>query len=188
MPRPAVFLDRDGVLNRAHVRNGRPYPPPSASELEVLPGAGQACEDLHAAGFVLIVVTNQPDIARGRQAAADVGAIHDALRRHLCVDAIYVCPHDDADGCACRKPLPGLLLAAAGEHDIDLAASFMVGDRWRDIEAGRRAGCRTILVECGYDERPADGPDAIVTSLVDAVSWIRSVGSVENLDGEGHLD
>src|SRR5207237_9292861 len=113
-------------------------------------------------------------IARGPQTAAAVDAIHDALRRRVHLDAVYVCPHDDGDRCHCRKPEPGLLLDAAGVHDVDLRASYMVGDRWRDIEAGRRAGCRTILVENGYDERHAEGQDTIVTSLLEAARWIRS--------------
>jgi len=176
MPMPpgrAVFLDRDGVLNRAHVRDGRPYPPASAAELELLPGAAEACEDLHAAGFTLVVVTNQPDIARGTQSADVVDGIHEALRRQLHIDAIYVCPHDDIDRCRCRKPEPGLLMAAADRHGIDLGASYMVGDRWRDVEAGRRAGCRAILVEHRYTERRAERPDKVVTSLLEAAHWIR---------------
>lgn len=175
--RPAVFLDRDGVLNRPIVRDGRPYPPGSVEEFEILPGSPEACDELHAAGYAVVVVTNQPDIARGTQDAATVEAIHQALRGALYVDAIYVCAHDDADGCRCRKPQPGLLVDAATNLGIDLGASFMVGDRWRDIEAGRRAGCRTILVERGYRERQAEQPDTVVSSLPEAVSWIRRVGS-----------
>jgi D-glycero-D-manno-heptose 1,7-bisphosphate phosphatase len=171
--RRAVFLDRDGVLNRAHIRNGRPYPPASLAELELLPGSAQACDDLHAAGFALIVVTNQPDIARGTQSTDAVDAIHHALQRQLPLDAVYVCPHDDGDRCSCRKPAPGLLLSAAVAHGVDLGASFMVGDRWRDVEAGRRAGCRTILLESSYTERRAERPDKVVTSLLEASDWIR---------------
>lgn len=176
MPRRrAVFLDRDGVLNRAHVRDGRPYPPPSTAEFHLLPGSAEACDNLHAAGFALIVVTNQPDIARRTQSAEAVDAIHEALRRQVHIDAVYVCPHDDVDRCRCRKPEPGLLLDAAEVHRVDLGASYMIGDRWRDIEAGRRAGCRTILVDHGYTERRAERPDKIVTSLLEAARWIRSL-------------
>ncbi len=172
--RPAVFLDRDGVLNRAVVRDRRPYPPASAAEVEILPGVAEACAGLSQDGFVLVVVTNQPDIARGRQSVEAVEEIHRALRAHLYVDAIYVCPHDDADGCPCRKPRPGLLLQAAAEHAIDLSASFMVGDRWRDVEAGRQAGCRTVFVDYDYDEARPQAADAVVGSLPEVTDWIRS--------------
>lgn len=173
-PRPAVFLDRDGVLNRAVVRNGRPYPPASVDELEILPGVGPALDRLRAAGYALIVVTNQPDIARGRTTATAVDAIHAALRAQLPLDEIRVCPHDDVDGCACRKPKPGLLLRAPL---YDLPASVMIGDRWRDIDAGRAAGCGvTILVDYGYDEAVVHAPTATVASLAEAADWLLARG------------
>ena len=172
--RSAVFLDRDGVLNRAVVRDRRPYPPVSAAQLEMLPGVAAACARLHDDGFVLVVVTNQPDIARGQQRVDEVDAIHRVLRDHVAVDAVYVCPHDDGDGCTCRKPQPGLLLRAAAEHGIDLPASFMVGDRWRDIEAGSRAGCRTVFIDYQYDERRPSGADVVVGDLSEATHWICS--------------
>ena len=170
----AVFLDRDGVLNRAYVRDGRPHPPARVDELEVLPGVAAAVERLREAGFDAIVVTNQPDIARGTTTAAGVDAIHRALRSVVAVDDVLVCPHDDADDCACRKPRPGMLVAAAERRGIDLSASVMVGDRWRDVEAGRRAGCTTVFVDRGYDEPRPTGSDAEVADLPAAVTWILS--------------
>ncbi len=170
----AVFLDRDGVLNRAILRQGRPHPPASLAELEILPGVPQALARLRAAGFRLVVVTNQPDVARGTQTQAQVQALHHALQQRLPLDDFRVCYHDDPDGCACRKPAPGLILAAAREARLDLANSFLVGDRWRDIEAGRRAGCRTIWIDAGYAERQPAQPDARVGSLAEAVEWILS--------------
>ena len=170
--RQAVFLDRDGVLNRAIVREGKPHPPASLAELEILPGAVEACTALREAGFLLIAVTNQPDVARGTQRREAVDAINQALCDRLLLDDIRVCYHDDADHCPCRKPKPGLLLRAAQDWDIDLSASFMVGDRWKDIEAGRRAGCKTIFVDCGYAEREPHSPDYRAGSLVRAVDWI----------------
>jgi D-glycero-D-manno-heptose 1,7-bisphosphate phosphatase len=170
--RRAVFLDRDGVLNRALVRNGVPHPPRDLDELELLPGVAEATRQLSADGWLLVVVTNQPDIARGTTTAGAVDALHRALAARLPLDDVRVCPHDDADGCACRKPAPGLLLASARDHGIDLPGSVMVGDRWRDIEAGRRAGTRTVYLRAGYDERPPDGHDLVVTSLLEAVPWI----------------
>ena len=175
MDRPrAVFLDRDGVINRAVVRNGTPYPPASVHEIELLPGVTEALTTLKAAGYALVVVTNQPDIARGITSAEAVDAINARLRSMLPIDEIRVCPHDDPDQCACRKPKPGLLLRAPR---YDMAASVMVGDRWRDIEAGRAAGCGvTILVDYGYDERPAVDPTVRVGSLASAVDWLLTRG------------
>jgi D-glycero-D-manno-heptose 1,7-bisphosphate phosphatase len=168
----AVFLDRDGVLNRAVVRGGKPYPPSTLDELEILPGVADACAALRAAGLRLVVVTNQPDISRGTQSSEAVDALNLEVRRRLQLDDIRVCPHDDNDGCDCRKPAPGLLLAAASDWNIALAASVMVGDRWRDIESGRRAGCKTVFIDHGYCERRPDAPDLTVASLPDAVPWI----------------
>ncbi|HSN24828.1 MAG TPA: HAD family hydrolase [Kofleriaceae bacterium] len=169
---PAVFLDRDGVINAAVVRDGRPYPPASAADLAILPGVVAALGDLRAAGFQLVVVTNQPDVRRGTQSREAVEAIHDKLRAELPLDAIYCCFHDDEDHCACRKPAPGLLLDAARDRALDLPASFMVGDRWRDTDAGAAAGCRTVFVDHGYSERRPASFDHRVTSLPEAAAWI----------------
>lgn len=166
----AVFLDRDGVINRAVVRDGRPHPPASAAELEVLPGVPEALARLRRAGYQLVVVTNQPDIARGTTTIAAVEAIHASMRAALNLDDIRVCRHDDADGCDCRKPKPGLLLRPP---TYDMAASVMIGDRWRDIEAGRAAGCGvTILVDHGYDEVVPHEPTVRVGSLAEAADWL----------------
>lgn len=170
--RQAVFLDRDGVLNRAVTRNGKPYPPSSLEELEILPGISEACRDLHRAGFLLIMVTNQPDVARGMQTREVVEAINQVVSDCLSLDDIRVCYHDNSDNCKCRKPEPGLLLEAAQEWKIDLSGSFVVGDRWKDIEAGRRAGCSTIFVEYGYSEVRPKTFDKLASSLTDAVDWI----------------
>jgi D-glycero-D-manno-heptose 1,7-bisphosphate phosphatase len=132
----------------------------------------EALADLKRAGFVLIVVTNQPDVGRGKQTRAAVDAIHARLRAELPLDAVYACFHDDADHCACRKPAPGMLLDGARDWDLDLPTSFMVGDRWRDTEAGSAAGCRTVFVDYHYDERQPRAFDARVTSLAEAAAWI----------------
>jgi D-glycero-D-manno-heptose 1,7-bisphosphate phosphatase len=168
----AVFLDRDGVINRPVIRNGLPFPPESVQDLEVLPGVPEALALLRAAGFRLVVVTNQPDVARGRQTRAEVEAIHASLTRTLPLDAVKVCYHDDADGCTCRKPLPGMLVQAAADMGLDLSRSYMVGDRWRDIEAGERAGTTTILIENEYPEKKPGKPAATVGSLREAAEWI----------------
>ncbi len=171
--RRAVFLDRDGVLNRAIVKNGKPYPPSSPEETEIPADVPAALQALKEAGFLLIGVTNQPDVARGKQVREVVESIHDSLLKTLPLDEILVCYHDDGDGCECRKPKPGLLYQAARRHGVDLAASFMVGDRWRDVEAGQRAGCTTILLEAGYAEREAERPpDYRVHYLSEAAACI----------------
>lgn len=169
----AVFLDRDGVLNHAVVKDGKPYPPASAAETRIMEGAAESLARLKQVGFLLLVATNQPDVGRGTQSLEAVEAIHEALRRALPLDEFYVCLHDNGAGCTCRKPAPGMLLEAQARHGIDLAESFMVGDRWRDIEAGQAAGCRTVWIDYGYGERgPSEPPDARVASLREAVEWI----------------
>jgi D-glycero-D-manno-heptose 1,7-bisphosphate phosphatase len=169
----AVFLDRDGVINRATVRNGKPYPPARPSELEILPGVSEALCRLQAADFRLIVVTNQPDVARGTQSRETVETMHEMLRKAgLPITAFYVCYHDSPANCDCRKPKPGMLLSAALEHLLDLKGSYMVGDRWRDIEAGQRAGCRAFFVDYAYDEPQPQPPFVRVKSLAEAADRI----------------
>lgn len=171
--RRAVFLDRDGVLVKPVIREGRPYPPGSVEELEILPGTGEALVRLKQQGLCLVVVTNQPDVARGGQTAEAVARMHERLARELPLDDILVCLHDDRDGCACRKPKPGLIQEAARRHGIDPARSFLVGDRWRDIEAGQAAGCTCVWIDYGYRERgPSAPPAARVKTLEEAVEWI----------------
>lgn len=170
----AVFLDRDGVINRAVVRDGRPYPPATLDDLELLPGVAEAATELHKAGFRLIVVTNQPDVATGVQRLDVVEAMHNHLRQILPIDDIKVCYHTDQHGCSCRKPKPGMLLQASAEWGLDLEQSIMVGDRWRDIEAGQAAGCKSILIKNTYQERQPAAPDAIVDSLLEATTVILS--------------
>lgn len=170
--RRAVFLDRDGVVNRPVLRDGKPYPPPTLADLRVLPGVREACQRLREAGFVLILVTNQPDISRGMLTARQVAEINSRLQRYLQFDDVRVCPHDDHERCECRKPKPGLLLEAARSWNIHLPSSYMVGDRWRDVQAGHIAGCQTIFVDHGYRERQPDGPFLRVHSLRQAAEWI----------------
>jgi D-glycero-D-manno-heptose 1,7-bisphosphate phosphatase len=171
----AVFLDRDGVVNRAIVRDGKPYPPAGMAELEITDGAGAALSRLKSAGFLLLVVTNQPDVARGTQTMEAIEDIHQAIGAAAPIDVFLVCPHDDKDGCPCRKPAPGMIFEARARYGIDLARSYMIGDRWRDIDAGKAAGCRTVWIDYGYRERgPTTAPDVRCTSLTEAVDWILS--------------
>jgi D-glycero-D-manno-heptose 1,7-bisphosphate phosphatase len=167
-----VFLDRDGVLVRPRVIDGRPYPPTGLQDFELLPGVEDACRALRESGFLLVVVTNQPDIARGMQSSEMVEQMHDVLRERLKLDDIRVCPHDDADHCRCRKPEPGMVLDAAAALDVDLGTSYLVGDRWRDVEAAARAGCRAIFVGRGYAEGLPDSPHLVAEDLLAAVPLI----------------
>ena len=171
--RRAVFLDRDGVINRSLVRDGKPYAPTHISEFELLPGVSAALSRLRQHGFLNIVVTNQPDVATGKQRREDIDALHDQLKTELAIDAFKVCCHVDADNCTCRKPKPGLLLEAAREFNIDLGASFMVGDRWRDVAAGQHAGCKTcFFIDYGYAEKRPEQPFIVVKSLAKSVGLI----------------
>lgn len=180
MSAAAVFLDRDGVLTASVVSSSGERPPWSLDELVIVPGAQCAMARLRAAGFVLVVVTNQPDVARGQVDAGEVARINDAVAGALGVDAIYVCPHDGSDGCECRKPLPGMLLQAAALMGIDIGCSWMVGDRWVDIAAGSYAGARTVLIErLGSWEATSAGapppdlrPDIVVSTVAAAASAI----------------
>jgi D-glycero-D-manno-heptose 1,7-bisphosphate phosphatase len=172
--RRAVFLDRDGVINRALEREGLPYPPASLAEFEILPEVPAACARLKQAGFLLVVATNQPDVGRGTLAQSVVEAIHAHLRAVLPIDRVEVCYHAGRDGppCDCRKPKPGMLLRAARELGIDLAQSWMVGDRWRDIDCGHAAGCKTIFIDYGYAEALRQKPDFSAGNLAGAADII----------------
>ena len=174
-----MFLDRDGVLNRAVLRDGKPYAPASPEELEVIPDAAESLLRLRAAGYLLIVVTNQPDVARGTQERAVVEAINARLAAELPIDEFLVCYHDDAACCSCRKPEPGSLLDAAARHGIDLRDSFMIGDRWRDVEAGQRAGCSSLFLNYGYRERQPSAPYQRIHSLSEAAELILSRSAPE---------
>jgi D-glycero-D-manno-heptose 1,7-bisphosphate phosphatase len=169
----AVFLDRDGVLNESIIRDGLPFSPASVAELTIPEDVKPALDILKSKGFLLIVVTNQPDVARGKAVQSTVDIMNQTLRDKLPLDDVYVCFHDDTDHCHCRKPLPGMLLDAAEKWDIDLSKSFMIGDRWKDIVAGQRAGCATILLQHNYLEQAAEKPaDFTVGSLTEAAAII----------------
>lgn len=174
MNRKAIFLDRDGVINRATVRDGKPYPPDSVAEFEFLPGVVEAINSLSRAGWLIVVVTNQPDVRTGKQKKNVVEAMHAEIRKEVEVDDIFSCFHVDEDECSCRKPKPGMILAAAQKWSVNMEQSYMIGDRWRDIEAGKRAGCKAILVRSDYREKKAEAPDAIVESLLEASEFILS--------------
>jgi D-glycero-D-manno-heptose 1,7-bisphosphate phosphatase len=169
----AVFLDRDGVLNDAVLRDGRPHPPRNLAELRVAEGAPEALRRLKQAGFVLIVVTNQPDVGRGTQSRAAVEEMNRILAMELPVDEWVVCWHDSPENCGCRKPKPGMVLDAAARHGIDLKQSFLIGDRWRDIDCGHAAGVRTVWIDRGYPEQlPRHPAEHRCGSIAEAVAWV----------------
>ncbi len=168
-----MFLDRDGVINRSFVKDGKTYPPYSLKELQILPGVRSALIMLRSAGYLNIVVTNQPDISTGKQSLKVVEAMHSQLSETLAIDHFEVCKHVNEDQCDCRKPKPGMLLRAATRFSIDLSQSYMIGDRWLDVEAGQRAGCRrTYFIDYGYAERIPIMPFYQVDSLSSAARSI----------------
>lgn len=170
--RKTVFLDRDGVITVPLVRDGKSYAPRRMADFAVYPDAPAALASLDAAGWLLVVVTNQPDIGNGLVDPAVVGAMNRRLLESLPIAAVKMCGHRQTDGCTCRKPRPGMLLEAAAEFGIDLAASVMVGDRGSDVEAGRAAGCRTVFIDRGYAEPKPDRAGAVVFSLAEAARSI----------------
>jgi D-glycero-D-manno-heptose 1,7-bisphosphate phosphatase len=174
----AVFLDRDGVINRVILKGGRPFSPRNFKQLDFLDGVKEVLTKLRGNDFLNIVITNQPDIARGLMRLCVLQKINDVVREKLAVDDIFVCPHDDIDNCHCRKPKPGMLLDAATKWDINLTSSFLIGDQWKDIEAGRAAGCTTILLDYPYNRRVV--PDFRVDKLQHAAQIILTVGGTDN--------
>jgi D-glycero-D-manno-heptose 1,7-bisphosphate phosphatase len=172
--RRAVFLDRDGVINQVLLREGKPYPPGGLEEFIIFPEVAEACARLKAAGYRLVVTTNQPDVGRGTMARATVEAIHAEMCRRLPIDRVEVCfhPGKGLSDCACRKPKPGMLVQGAQALGVDLKRSWMVGDRWRDIDCGYAAGCRTVFIDRGYSEQLKQPPHFTVKNLLEAAEVI----------------
>lgn len=167
----AVFLDRDGVINKPVIINGKPFPPSDIASLEIIEGVEEGLIALRKAGFKLFIVTNQPDVARGKTSKESVDIIHDFLLEKLVIDEIDCCFHDGSDNCECRKPKPGMILRLASKWNIDIASSFLIGDRWRDIKAAKNAGMRSILIDYKYDE-DYESPDFSCSQFSNAVNYI----------------
>jgi D-glycero-D-manno-heptose 1,7-bisphosphate phosphatase len=168
----AVFLDRDGVINKPVIINGKPYPPASLEELEILPGVEAGIDLLKTNGFAIFVITNQPDVARGKVSIDKVQAINDHLKFLLSIDEVYCCFHDDIADCNCRKPKPGMLLKASEDWQLSISECYMIGDRWRDIEAGKRAGVKkSILIDYDYNEKKVSA-DYECRTFSEAVNYI----------------
>ncbi len=166
----AAFLDRDGVVNASLIKENVPCPPSNISEVEILPGVREAIEILHFNNYLPVVITNQPDVSRGTLELSDVQLINDYIGIESGVSNFYICPHDDIDQCGCRKPKPGLIHVAVAELGIDLSRSFLVGDRWRDIEAGQAVGLPSFFIDYSYRETQPKLPFIRVTSLFEAVT------------------
>jgi len=166
----AVFFDRDGVINKVMIQDGKPFSPRRFKEFKFVEGVENVLERLKREGFLNIIVTNQPDIARGLMEWKELNKMHEYIKENLPIDDIFVCPHDDKDNCECRKPKPGMFFEAAKKWNINLNASFMIGDSWRDIEAGKAAGCITILVDMPYNQRV--DPDYRVEKIEEVLSII----------------
>ena len=171
----AVFLDRDGVINKAIIKDGKPLSPNSLSELEILPGVRQSIVKLKKLNFVCLVVTNQPNVSRKKIDKNSVIQMNNFLKNEIALDDIFVCYHDDSDNCNCRKPKPGLLLQAEKKWNVDFKKSFMIGDRWRDIQAGEKVGCKTIYLDYNYKDIKPKNPDFITHKLLNAVYIIEKL-------------
>lgn len=162
----AIFLDRDGVINKTIFKMGKPRAPYTMEEFSFIEGVKEATELLKGEGYLLIVVTNQPDVARGWVSREAVDMVNDHIQKALPLDEIFACFHTNEDKCTCRKPEPGMILEAQKKWDIDLSKSYLVGDRDSDIEAARRAGCHGLLV----------GEGQTFADLKDATNWIIKEG------------
>jgi D-glycero-D-manno-heptose 1,7-bisphosphate phosphatase len=168
----AAFLDRDGVINAISLLNGIPIPPRKSDDVIILDGVVEAVGLLKEAGFVPVVVTNQPDVARGKTSRTLIEEINQTISSQTGIDFFYICFHDDVDGCECRKPKAGLLIQAAKNLKLDLSRSFLVGDRWRDISAGLAAGVACYFIDYSYGERLPEQPFIRVSSLLEAAHLV----------------
>lgn len=172
MENKALFLDRDGVINKAFIYGGRPYPPSKLEEVTILDGVKEALILSKKMGFLNIIVTNQPDASTGKQDIGTIHEIHTLIKKSLPIDDIFVCFHLGVDNCSCRKPLPGMLFSAQEKWKIDFSKSFLVGDRWRDIGASQAVGCKSFFIDYNYQEKRPDLPYDTVSSLREAVERI----------------
>ena len=177
----AVFLDRDGVINRSLVLNGKPFAPTHLKDFKILPGVSESLLNLKAGGYLTVVVTNQPDLSTGKQTWKSLNEIHAFLNSQCHSDMVKVCSHTNEDHCNCRKPNPGMLIEASVELGIDLSESYMIGDRWGDIEAGQRSGCKnTFFIDYGYTEKQPTGNFTVVKSLRECADIILKIQTNNN--------
>ena len=179
MANRAVFVDRDGVVNSCVVIDGRPFAPTEPGDFKILPGVSEALLKLKNAGYKTVLVTNQPDLSTGKQTWKGLNSMHSALSQRCHFDLIKVCGHVNQDRCTCRKPKPGLLMEASLELDLNLSESYIIGDRWSDVEAGRQSGCKgSFFIDYGYAEKRPSGRFTTVKSLKECVELILGDSSV----------
>jgi len=171
--RKAIILDRDGIINKIVIRNGKASSPRKLGEFKFLPNIKKYLESFREMGFLNIVFTNQPDISRGLLKREELRKMHKFISEILPIDEIKFCPHDDNDNCSCRKPKPGLILEAAKKWSIDLKKSYVIGDGWKDMAAGKRAGCKTFLMRRKYNKNLQSGFDFGVNNLKEVIKIIR---------------
>jgi len=171
----SVFLDRDGVINKVYIKDGLPRSPNSSNELKILPGVRESIIKLKKLNFICLMVTNQPNVSRKKIDKNSVIQMNNFLKNEIALDDIFVCYHDDSDNCNCRKPKPGLLLQAGKKWDVDFKKSFMIGDRWKDIQAGEKVGCKTIFLDYKYSEKKPKKPDFVSDSLLNAAHIIEKL-------------
>ena len=171
----AVFLDRDGVINRVIIKHKKPYAPLELNKLKILAGVKKAIKELRKSGWLIIVITNQPDVARGKAKFINIELINRYLKKHLSINKFYTCYHDSVDQCDCRKPLTGSFSRAQKKYKISFKKSFMIGDRWSDIEAGKKIGCKTIFIDYKYTEKQPKNFDYKVKSLSQAAKIILKI-------------
>ena len=170
--RRAAFLDRDGVLNKTYLVQGVPRSPTSVDEVVILDGVSEAITRLKVHNFVPVVITNQPDVARGKILLKIVTEMNEFIGKSLGIEHFYVCTHDDQDFCSCRKPSTGLIDRAVSELNLDISNSILVGDRWKDIEAGQKSGCNNFFIDYSYPEKRPNAPFTKVLSLLEAVEIV----------------
>ena len=166
----AVFFDRDGVVNKVVLRDGKPFSPRTLEEFVLTEGVRETVSILRRKGYKAILISNQPEVARGRITRDTLDQMMQRVNGEVALDDIFICLHDDDDHCVCRKPKPGMILEASRKWKIDLRASYVIGDTWKDMEAGKAAGCKTILLDAVYNRDVRS--DFRVTSLAEAVDII----------------
>jgi D-glycero-D-manno-heptose 1,7-bisphosphate phosphatase len=169
--RRAIFLDRDGVINKVKIDKKGPHSPRTFKQFELIPGVESALMTFHDRGYLNIIVTNQPDVSRGLMRRGELNKMLEFTKKTLPIDDILVCPHDDADNCQCRKPKPGLIQGAAKKWNVDLKNSFFIGDTWKDVEAAKAAGCQSVLINMPYNIEIKS--DYRINNLSDAAGFVR---------------
>jgi D-glycero-D-manno-heptose 1,7-bisphosphate phosphatase len=171
----AIFLDRDGVINFSKIINGKPYAPTSLAEFKIIPNVKKALQLFKNKGYLLIIITNQPDVARMKISLENINEFHRVIKKLLPITEIFTCFHDDNDNCECRKPKPGKILDAVKKYNIDTSISYMIGDRWKDIEAGKNAGCKTVFIDYQYKEKQPSNYNFKVKSIYEAAEIILNI-------------